>query len=116
MKSQISPYRGVNAAFDGLNRRTNPGNLHDWLAGAAGSDDILPPEARAAEILAFGMRTIAGWDCQQFRALTGYTPRELRGAAIDQLCKLGLLADNGHAIHPTCKGLLFNDNILAELL
>lgn len=103
-------------SFDGLNRRANPDNLHDWLAGAVGSDDILPPEARAAEILAFGMRTLAGWDYQQFHALTGYTPRELRGAAIDKLCKLGLLIDNGRNLHPTRKGLLFNDNILAELL
>lgn len=103
-------------SFDGRNRRGNPSNLHDWLAGAAGTEDILPPDSRAAEILAFGMRTTAGWDCQQFRALTGYDPQQLRGEAIDQLCRQGLLADTVHDIHPTRKGLLFNDNILAELI
>ncbi len=104
------------ASFDGHNRRANPANLQSWLADAPGSDDILPEEERAAEILAFGLRTVAGWDYQQFQALTGWNARILRGAAIDQLCREGLLVDTGKILHPTRKGLLFNDNILAALL
>jgi len=103
-------------SFNGINRSANPGHLHDWLAGKAASDDFLPPEKRAAEILAFGMRTTAGWNCQEFHSLTGYDLWQLRGEAIAKLCRLKLLTDTGKDIHPTHKGLLFNDDVMVELL
>ncbi len=103
-------------SFNGSNRYANSEQLHDWLAGKGSTADILPAEQRAAEILAFGLRTTAGWDCQEFHSLTGYDLRQLRGEAIAKLCRQKLLADTGQNIHPTHKGLLFNDDILIGLL
>ncbi len=104
------------ASFDGQQRRSNPPDLHRWLAGEKAEVDQLPAEARAAEVLAFGLRTVAGWDEAQFRARTGYDLMQLRGPAIRWLIETGLLVREQRTLHPTRQGLLFADTIAEELL
>ena len=103
-------------SFNGNNRPANPGTLQDWLNHAPQIDDILPPDKRAAEILAFGLRTTAGWKYKDFEQLTGFTPWKLKSGELINLQKLKLLELDLDSIRPTEKGLLFNDNILEALI
>ena len=104
------------ASFDGLLRWTNPPSIGQWLAYQPPEKDYLPPEERAAEILALGFRTLAGWTWDAFTETTGFDAFALRGNALRKLEKLGLvnLFDNGAA--PTQKGLLFNDDLAMALI
>ncbi len=104
------------ASFDGVDRRRNPPSLEDWLHGRQPEVDRLPPRARAAEILAFGLRTDAGWNLDEFRRRTGFCARALRGRALDRLVEHGLLQHDENRIRPTEKGMRLNDTVLAELL
>ncbi len=104
------------ASFDGRQRWSNPADLHQWLAGAPAEIDALSPELRAAEILAFGLRTVAGWDLDDFQAKTGFAALRLRGQAIAELCQQGLVTVENNRLHCTHQGFLFNDLVLRELL
>ncbi|MBO4344498.1 MAG: radical SAM family heme chaperone HemW, partial [Victivallales bacterium] len=64
-------------SFDGTDRWTNVSSLSDWLAGAAPEFDRIPRERRAAEILAFGMRTVGGWWWNEFQVRTGFDAMSL---------------------------------------
>ena len=103
-------------SFNGSNRPANPHTLQDWLQHASKIDDLLPPDKRAAEILAFGLRTTAGWKEQDFEQLTGFNPRKLKGDELQKLEQLQLLELDQECIRPTQKGLLFNDDILEALI
>jgi oxygen-independent coproporphyrinogen-3 oxidase len=108
-------YLGVGPAassFDGDVRRTNRADLEAWLNGAAPEEDRLPPAARAAEILALGLRTTKGWTREEFRSRTGFDYLELRGEVLTELAREGLLEVHGSdAIRPTARGLLFADRV-----
>ena len=103
-------------SFDGQDRWTNVSSLSGWIDGVPPEMDIIPRENRAAEILAFGMRTVGGWRWDEFRARTGYDALELRGAQLRKLETMELLELNENGAKPTSKGLLFNDDIAMELL
>jgi len=112
-------YLGVGPAassFDGDVRRTNPRDLAAWLNGAAPEEDRLPPEARAAEILAFGLRTVRGWTQQEFLDRTGFDYVGLRGRILAELSAEGLLDLTPEAVRPTDRGLLFADHVARRLL
>lgn len=103
-------------SFDGLVRRSNRPSLQQWLDGAPPEIDSLPPEDRAAEILAFGMRVVSGWERHLFRERTGFDARTIRGPQLCELARLGLLTLTPDAAIPTPKGLLFNDEIAMRLI
>ncbi|MDX9979225.1 MAG: radical SAM family heme chaperone HemW [Lentisphaeria bacterium] len=103
-------------SFDGRDRWTQPPALDDWLAGLPPERDELPPRDRACEILAFGFRTLVGWQWPAFRARTGYDAQALRGPELAELVRHGLLAPRGDGLAPTRAGLLLNDSLLAHLL
>jgi oxygen-independent coproporphyrinogen-3 oxidase len=103
-------------SFDGRDRWTQPASLADWLGGIPPERDELPPRDRACEILAFGFRTLAGWQWPAFRARTGHDALALRGPELAELVRLGLLAPAGDGLAPTRDGLLLNDSLLASLL
>ena len=103
-------------SFDGATRWTQPASLADWLAGTPAERDELPPRERACEILAFGFRTLAGWQWPAFRVRTGCDALELRGPQLAELVELGLLGPHGDGLAPTQAGLLLNDSVLAALL
>ena len=104
------------SSFDGRTRWTNPPSIRQWLARTPPEKDILPPEERAAEILALGFRTLAGWRWEEFASLTGYEPLAIRGKQLRKLHAQGLIAMDEKGAAPTAQGLLFNDNLAMELL
>jgi oxygen-independent coproporphyrinogen-3 oxidase len=97
-------------------RYRNPPSLRRWLRSVPPETDALPADQRAAEILATGLRTTAGWTAEQFQARTGTTWQALRPEAVIQLITDGLLLTDDNSIRPTTKGLLFHDHITRELL
>ncbi|MCF7855763.1 MAG: radical SAM protein, partial [Candidatus Pacebacteria bacterium] len=104
------------SSFDGAVRWTNPADLDVWLRGAAPMYDELAPNLRAAELLAFGLRTTMGWDLAVFQEQTGFDAMTLRGDAIESLAADGLLQVDGSSLCPTERGLLFADTIAVRLL
>ncbi len=104
------------ASFDGSRRWTNAADLAAWLAGAEPDYDDLPAVARACEILAFGLRTVTGWDGDEFQRRTGFTIEQLRSAEVEELRELQLLCWEGPHLRPTRRGLLFADLIAERLL
>lgn len=113
-------YLGVGPAassFDGEVRRANRADLEAWLEGAAQEEDHLLPPARAAEILALGLRTTRGWTQEEFLSHTGVDYLELRAEALRELARDGLLeVQAGGVIRPTSRGLLFADRLARRLL
>ncbi|MFW5802389.1 MAG: radical SAM family heme chaperone HemW [Verrucomicrobiota bacterium] len=103
-------------SFDGESRTANPADLDAWLNGAAAQADILPPDRRGAEILAFGLRTTTGWTINEYRKTTGFDPYNLCGDELRTLCAQGLLECTDTTIRPTQKGLLFADTVCESLL
>lgn len=103
-------------SFDGDLRWTNPRSLNAWLEQTPPEQDHLPPELRAAEILAFGLRTVEGWNLKEFAKTTNHDALTLRAIPIDQLVSEGLLVQNEQSIRPTRKGLLFADYVAQTLL
>jgi coproporphyrinogen III oxidase-like Fe-S oxidoreductase len=78
--------------------------------------DSLPSDKRDAEILAFGMRTVDGWTWRQFAEIVGVDAKALRGKELARLERLGLVTIDDNGFRPTARGLLFNDDIVMELL
>lgn len=111
-------------SFDGCLRWSNPPDIGRWLKPRVRrSRDPLPRDRRAAEILAFGLRTADGWRRPLFRARTGFDYRELRGEVIDRLTEKGLLETvapttpgDDEILRPTHRGLLFHDTVAGDLL
>lgn len=60
------------SSFDGKIRWTYPASLKKWLNGAEPEIDKIPPEKRAREVFAMGLRTTAGWDTNLFQQKTSY--------------------------------------------
>ena len=104
------------ASFDGQLRWTAPGSLEGWLDQAPPEEDHLPPEQRAAEILAFGLRTVEGWRIREFSRTTGRDPFTLRPEAVRNLIDEGMLIRTETRLYPTRKGLLFADYVAQTLL
>lgn len=103
-------------SFDGTCRRKNPDHWDDWLAGKPAELDLLPAERQAAEILAFGFRTLDGWQWEDFRQTTGFDPVALRGAALARAAGLELISQDDRGARPTALGLRCNDDLLEMLL
>lgn len=104
------------ASFDGVRRWTNPADLQAWLSGQPPEVDELPPLARAAEILAFGLRTVAGWDLARFRAVTGLSPDDICPETIRELVGAGLLEVAAGALRTTPAGMLVHDAIAERII
>ncbi len=114
-----APYLGCGPAacsFDGRERWSNPADLQKWLRRKPAEPDELSAEARAAEILAFGMRTLEGWNCDQFKQRTGFDLWHLRGSQLAALAEQGLIAIGDETVRPTEEGFLFADYIAEQLL
>ena len=112
-------YLGIGPAassFDGMDRWTQVYNLPKWLDGEWADMDILPLDMRDAEILAFGMRTVEGWAWRQFEECVGVDAKVLRGKELARLERLGLVTIDDNGFRPTARGLLFNNEIVMDLL
>jgi oxygen-independent coproporphyrinogen-3 oxidase len=100
------------------NHRSTTTYIKRVLAGdsAVAEREELPREARARELLVFGLRRIEGVSRIQFRARTGVEIDELAAAALHKFVDLGLLADDGDRIRLTREGLFVSDALWPEFL
>ena len=73
------------------------------------SREELPPLARAAEILAFGMRMNCGWGFEEFQEAVGYNLQLHWGADIQELAERGWLERTEDRIRLTRLGMRFAD-------
>ena len=103
-------------SFDGKDRRGNVPSIARWLNHVPQDVDVLPPEQRAVEILAFGLRLVKGWQWEEYKRITGHEARELRGEQLEECQRQGLVFMTDEGIAPTKQGLLFNDNLLSAIL
>ena len=116
---QGGSYLGLGPAassFEGVSRWTQPPDLQAWLDGTPPARDDLSARKRACELLAFGLRTVDGWNKERFSKLTGVSPRELREREIADLISQELLEESASHLRPTTKGLLFADTVAVALL
>jgi oxygen-independent coproporphyrinogen-3 oxidase len=76
----------------------------------------LSPEARARELLVFGLRRMEGVSRRQFSSQTGFECDDLVAASLRKFITLGLLADDGERIRLTREGLFVSDAMWPEML
>lgn len=103
------------SSFDGTLRTTEAPNLEAWLNSESPEIDALSPDARANEILAFGLRTVQGWTSERLRSATGY-PLAHWQAKLAPLLEENLLILNESRLTPSEKGLSFWNYIAETLL
>jgi oxygen-independent coproporphyrinogen-3 oxidase len=76
----------------------------------------LTPEARARELLVFGLRRMAGVSRTEFFDQTGYQIDALVGQPLQKFIALGLLSDDGECVRLTREGLFVSDSMWPDLL
>ena len=112
-------YLGIGPAassFDGVNRWTEIRDLNKWLEGAQAELDDISTEARLAEIVAFGFRTVNGWTKNELTGLYDLNAFELFSDTFEELKQDNLLLENAERIFPSENGLLFADDIAEAFL
>jgi oxygen-independent coproporphyrinogen-3 oxidase len=112
---------GAARYIDGVretNHRSTTTYLHRVLAGHTpiAEREELSSEARARELLVFGLRRIEGVSRRQFRNRTGIECDDLVATPLRKFINLGLLADDGERIRLTREGLFVSDAMWPELL
>ena len=100
------------------NHRSTIGYLRRVKAGQSPvvEQEELDRPGRARELLVFGLRRLAGIDCDQFADQTGFSVAELAGPAIQRLVDLKLLEVAGQQLRLSREGLFVSDSIWPELL
>jgi len=110
------------ARFDGRTRITNHRSTTTWikrlLAGEdpAGDVDAMTAEEAARERLVVGLRRREGVTEADFLAASGFTPRQLAGAAVDRWIAAGLAKETEGRLQLTREGLLVSDSLWADVL
>jgi oxygen-independent coproporphyrinogen-3 oxidase len=100
------------------NHRSTTTYLKRVLAGESPVADReqLSAEARARELLVFGLRRIDGVSRREFAARTGCEFDSLVAEPLRKFVGLGLLADDGERVKLTREGLFVSDAIWPEML
>jgi oxygen-independent coproporphyrinogen-3 oxidase len=100
------------------NHRSTTTYLHRVLAGESpvAEREELPPEARARELLVFGLRRMEGVSRRRFRERTGFEIDELANGPLEKYVAMGLLADDGERLRLTQEGLFVSDAMWPEML
>jgi oxygen-independent coproporphyrinogen-3 oxidase len=78
--------------------------------------ESLSAEARARELLVFGLRRMEGVSRREFAASCGCEMDELVSGPLEKFVGLGLLADSGERVWLTREGLFVSDAIWPEML
>jgi oxygen-independent coproporphyrinogen-3 oxidase len=101
-----------------MNHRSTTTYLRRVLAGRSpvAEREQLSPEARARELLVFGLRRIAGVSRGDFEARTGFNLDELAARPLEKFIRLGMLVDTGDRVRLSQQGLFVSDAIWPELL
>ncbi len=101
--------------YDGNARYTNVADLGRWSAGEAPERDWLPPDRRAVEILATGLRHVDGWTRSSFQEHAGFDYLQLRGETLRNLAKQGIVVLDEDTLRLTRDGMLLADYVAREL-
>jgi oxygen-independent coproporphyrinogen-3 oxidase len=102
-------------------REVNSRNLQTYLRRALAGEaatfqaEELPPEERARETLALGLRRAEGVGRDEFRAQTGFDLDALAGDAVGRHVALGVLHDDDARISLTRPGKYVADAVIAGL-
>jgi len=107
-------YLGVGAgaaSHRGGRRHLWPDDPAEYLAGAPGEAESLPPSARAVEMAIFGLRTARGIAFPEIRGRAGAPLPPAARAALGRLAAEGLVRLSGRGCRPTDRGFLFTDEI-----
>jgi oxygen-independent coproporphyrinogen-3 oxidase len=104
------------ASFDGKDRWQEETEISNWLSGANVEKDIVSIYERAREVFVIGLRTIEGWDLDDFLAKTGVPITNLYSEEIANLVQRGFLIHDGNRIYSTPQGLLYADYIAVDLI
>jgi oxygen-independent coproporphyrinogen-3 oxidase len=103
------------SSFDGDKRWTNVSDLAKWMARTEPEIDLLPPEKRAREIFAMGLRTSQGWDKKYFPRRTGFDLNRWN-ADLVPLMDARLLIETAENMKCTKKGLLLWNEVAESLI
>jgi oxygen-independent coproporphyrinogen-3 oxidase len=100
------------------NHRSTTTYLHRVLSGDSpvAEREQLLPEARARELLVFGLRRLEGVSREQFFGDSGFEIDELVGAPLRKFTEMGLLSDDGERVRLTREGLFISDAIWPAML
>jgi putative oxygen-independent coproporphyrinogen III oxidase len=100
------------------NHRSTTTYLKRTFAGESpvAEREQLSPEARARELLVFGLRRMEGVSRHEFKERTGIALDSLVIRPLRRLVDLGLVTDDGERIRLTREGLFVSDAIWPELL
>ncbi len=112
---------GAARYVDGLresNHRSTTTYLQRVLAGESpvAEREKLSAEARARELLVFGLRRIEGVSRRDFGERAAIEIDELVASPLRKFVDLGLLADDGERVRLTREGLFVSDAIWPEIL
>ena len=101
-----------------MNHRSTTTYLRRMFAGESpvAERERLEPEARARELLVFGLRRIEGVSRREFAAMTGYAIEELVAKPQAKFVALGLLESDGDRLRLTRAGLFVSDALWPDLL
>jgi oxygen-independent coproporphyrinogen-3 oxidase len=101
-----------------MNHRSTTTYLRRVLAGTSpvAEREELSSEARARELLVFGLRRLQGVSRREFGRRTGYEIDTLVAPPLAKFAALGLLNDSGDRIKLTREGLFVSDAIWPEFL
>jgi putative oxygen-independent coproporphyrinogen III oxidase len=100
------------------NHRSTTTYLRRVLAGRTpvAEREQLAPDARARELLVFGLRRMSGVSRSEFRDRTGFEIDALAAGALQKFVGLGLMVDHGDRICLSRDGLFVSDSLWPELL
>lgn len=105
------------SSFDGINRYTNSSSIRKWLNDEDIEFDIITQEARMNEIFAVNLRTVAGWNKNDFEKIYPNKFEFFRKKCLQlQNDYPKLLEVTTGKIYLTSQGLLFWDEIFMEFL
>lgn len=112
---------GASRYVDGR-RQTNHRSVTAYLdlmsrgKSAVFEEESLDDEARAREMLVFGLRRLEGVDRDNFFTQTGFQLDQLAGESIARFVQWGMLSDDDRRVKLTREGLLVSDSLWPELL
>jgi oxygen-independent coproporphyrinogen-3 oxidase len=112
---------GAARYVDGI-RETNHRSVTTYLQRVlAGESPVaeceqLDDEARARELLVFGLRRMEGVDRREFAERSGVEMDKLVATQLKKFVDLGLLSDDGERVRLTREGLFVSDAIWPEFL
>jgi oxygen-independent coproporphyrinogen-3 oxidase len=120
-KSYFAYGPGAARYIDGVretNHRSTTKYLQRMLAGNSpvAEREQLSSEARARELLVFGLRRMEGVSRSEFRERTSFEIDALVDGALQKFVELKLLVDDGERVRLSREGLFVSDALWPELL